>query len=30
VQTHFGFASQHPLIRNLAEYGVFIQNPNHE
>ena len=32
IQTHFAFASQHPLIRNLAEYGVFIQtqNQNHE
>ena len=25
VQMHLGFAQQHPLIRNLAEYGVFIQ-----
>ena len=34
IQTHFAFASQHPLIRNLAEYGLFIQtqnpNPTHE
>ena len=25
VQTHFGFAQSHPLIRNLAEYGLFIE-----
>jgi transposase len=25
VQTHFGFAHSHPLIRNLAEYGLFIE-----
>jgi transposase len=30
VQTHFGFAQSHPLIRNLAEYGVFIQTKNYE
>ena len=30
VQTHFGFSQTHPLIRNLAEYGVFIQTQNHE
>jgi transposase len=26
VQTHLAFAQEHPLIRNLAEYGLFIQN----
>jgi transposase len=26
VQTHFAFAQSHPLIRNLAEYGLFIQS----
>ena len=26
VQTHLSFAQSHPLIRNLAEYGLFIQN----
>lgn len=25
-QKQFGFAQSHPLIRNLAEYGLFIQN----
>lgn len=25
VQTHFSFSQHHPLIRNLAEYGVFIR-----
>jgi transposase len=25
MQTHFSFAQTHPLIRNLAEYGLFIQ-----
>jgi hypothetical protein len=25
-QTHLAFAQSHPLIRNLAEYGLFIQN----
>jgi transposase len=30
VQIHFGFAKSHPLIRNLAEYGVFIQTQNYE
>jgi hypothetical protein len=25
VQTHLDFAQNHPLIRNLTEYGVFIQ-----
>jgi len=25
VQTHLAFAQSHPLIRNLAEYGLFIQ-----
>ena len=25
VQTHLSFAQNHPLIRNLAEYGLFIQ-----
>lgn len=26
VQTHLSFAKSHPLIRNLAEYGLFIQS----
>ena len=26
VQTHLSFAQDHPLIRNLAEYGLFIQS----
>jgi len=26
VQTHLAFAQSHPLIRNLAEYGLFIQS----
>lgn len=30
IQTHFAFASRHPLIRNLAEYGIFIQTQHHE
>ena len=30
TQTHFTFASQHPLIRNLAEYGIFIKTQSHE
>ena len=25
VQTHLAFAKTHPLIRNLAEYGLFIE-----
>jgi len=25
VQTQWAFAQSHPLIRNLAEYGLFIQ-----
>lgn len=25
VQTHLAFAQSHPLLRNLAEYGLFIQ-----
>jgi len=25
VQPHFQFAQDHPLIRNLAEYGLFIK-----
>jgi len=25
-QKQFCFAQSHPLIRNLAEYGLFIQN----
>jgi hypothetical protein len=29
VQTHFTFAQEHPLIRNLSEYGIFIKNQNH-
>jgi transposase len=28
VQPHFQFAQEHPLIRNLSEYGLFIQNQN--
>jgi transposase len=26
IQTHLAFAQSHPLIRNLTEYGLFIQN----
>jgi len=26
VQTHLAFSQSHPLIRNLAEYGLFIQS----
>ena len=26
VQTHLAFAQSHPLIRNLAEYGLFIRS----
>jgi winged helix-turn helix protein len=26
VQAHLSFAQSHPLIRNLAEYGLFIQS----
>jgi hypothetical protein len=26
VQTHLAFAQSHPLIRNLAEYGLFIES----
>ena len=26
TQTHLCFAQDHPLIRNLAEYGLFIQS----
>ena len=26
IQTHLAFAKSHPLIRNLAEYGLFIQS----
>jgi hypothetical protein len=26
VQTHFSFTEHHPLIRNLQEYGLFIQS----
>jgi transposase len=26
IQTHLSFAQSHPLIRNLAEYGLFIQS----
>lgn len=26
VQTHLSFAQDHPLIRNLAEYGLFLQS----
>jgi transposase len=25
IQTHLAFSQSHPLIRNLAEYGVFIE-----
>jgi transposase len=28
VQTHFAFSQSHPLIRNLAEYGLFIRAQN--
>jgi len=30
VQTHFAFAQSHPLIRNMAEYGLFIQTKTHD
>jgi transposase len=32
VQTHLAFAQSHPLIRNLAEYGLFIHThtQNHD
>ncbi len=30
VQTHLAFAQSHPLIRNLAEYGLFIQTKTHD
>lgn len=30
TQTHFQFAQQHPLIRDLSEYGVFIKTQIHE
>jgi len=30
VQTHLSFAQSHPLIRNLAEYGLFIQTKHHD
>jgi transposase len=30
VQTHFEFAQNHPLIRDLAEYGLFIKTQHHE
>jgi hypothetical protein len=26
VQTHLAFAQSHPLIRNLAEYGLVIES----
>jgi hypothetical protein len=28
VQTHLAFAQSHPLIRDLAEYGLFIKTKN--
>lgn len=28
VQTHLAFAEHHPLIRNLSEYGIFINTLN--
>jgi hypothetical protein len=28
VQTQLAFAQHHPLIRELSEYGVFIQTQN--
>jgi len=28
VQTHLAFSQSHPLIRDLAEYGLFIQTKN--
>ena len=28
VQTHFAFSQQHPLIRDLSEYGLFIKTQN--
>ncbi|HEX2697333.1 MAG TPA: IS21 family transposase [Anaerolineales bacterium] len=30
IQTHLAFAAQHPLIRNLSEYGHFIKTQIHE
>jgi transposase len=30
VQTHFDFISDHPLIRGLSEYGIFIRSHNPE
>jgi transposase len=30
VQLHFQFAQNHPLIRDLADYGLFIQTKQHE
>jgi hypothetical protein len=28
VQTHFPFVENHPLIRNLSEYGLFVSGQN--
>jgi len=28
IQTHLAFSQSHPLIRDLAEYGLFIQTKN--
>jgi hypothetical protein len=28
IQMQLGFADQHPLIRDLSEYGVFINTPH--
>lgn len=28
VQTHFTFSQQHPLLRDLSEYGIFIKTKN--
>ena len=30
IQTHLAFAEEHPLIRNLSEYGHFIKTQIHE
>jgi transposase len=30
IQTHLAFAEEHPLIRNLSEYGHFIKTKIHE
>jgi len=30
LQTHLSFAQSHPLIRNLAEHGLFIQTKSND